>query len=397
MATAVFPDVTPPSLESFDLNLETGIIELSFSETVNPTTVNITDISLQNVRDARVTPPTVFRITSSSSYIRTVLSEIQVNLSLSDLNAIKSFYDLASELSNTFLTVLPSAVEDRSDNPLVPILPEAALPVTVFQGDRIRPRLVSFQVDLDSYNFTLSFTETVNITTLDLTQITFVDAPAPFTGNNFTLSGGILRDDSAPSDVLVIDFLKEDRDEIVRLPLLCTDSSNCFLSHTVDLVSDASGNTVEEIELTSALSPLLYTTDTSPTFVTEFVQFDLNMGILRILFEEVINSLSVDPTSLRLQDFLRVTERAVMLTGGDVLTENGNLVTIRILNDDLNAIKSLTPQLCTGAGDNNCHLRLLSTFARDTFGNPIRPAVDTGSLDESLNQLSLLLTPPLLH
>ena len=389
-ATDVFPDVTRPELVAFNFFLEDSLLVLSFSETVNPDTINITDVVLQN---ANSNPTRTFQITSSSLYNRTDYSYVEIYLSLSDLNTIKSYYNLGTYVNDTFITIESTTAEDRNDNPVVPILSDNALKVTDFGFDMIRPSLVSFQIDFTYYNLTLSFTETVNVDTLNLSKITFMDALPPNISNTYTLTGGVLRDNATSSDVLVIDFLKVDRDELTLLQPLCTGPSNCYLSHTDLLVNDTMENPVIPITSNEAILPIDYVFDMSSTFLTDFIEFDLDSGLLTILFEEIIDASTIDVTSLRLQNFLVSPQYSVMLSGGDVLTPNGTMVQIQLTNDDLNLIKAQL-QLCTDTF--NCHLRLLSTFANDTFGNPILPAEDVTNLDDSPTPISLVedMTPP---
>ena len=47
-----------------------------------------------------------------------------------------------------------------------------ALQVSEYDPDITRPELRAFDLDVDSGNLTLTFSETVNVTSLDVTQIT---------------------------------------------------------------------------------------------------------------------------------------------------------------------------------------------------------------------------------
>ena len=371
-ADFTFVDVTPPQLVSFDFFLNESLIVLYFSETVKPDNINITDITLQNSQSS---PTRIFQITSSSSYQRIDYSVVEVYLNLSDLNTIKSFDDLGTYESDTYISHPSTLAEDRNNNPIVVIPRSSALQVTGFGFDDTPPVLNSFEINFSYGNITLSFSETVNISSLNLTQITILDRPTSQLNVNtsYTLTGGILQDTTTSRDIITFELLNEDRDEITRLPDLCTRTDNCYIAITELLVSDTMDNPVEPIPYEMAMLPSSYVPDSISTFITDFVQIDLNTGVLTLLFEEVIDAATVDVTSLRLQDFPVSSLSSVMLSGGEVLSSNGTLVVIQMTNDDLNLVKAFTG-LCTASI--NCNVRLMSTFANDTFGNPVLAVED---------------------
>ena len=365
-----FPDITSPELDDFNLDLNIGTLALSFSETINPANFNITSIVLQN---SSMSSAPSFTVMPSSTYQRIGLSTILVNFSLSDLNAIKADENLATSPNNTFLVIDSLAAEDRNGNALVPILSNNSKPVTEFTNDSTLPYLVSFVIDFDNGNLTLSFSETVNTTSLDLTQVTLSNNPSA--GVSYNLTGGMVAPEF--TDVLRVNFLKVDRDEITRLHV-CTRQEDCFISFSSLLVEDMSTNPVQPIELNDPQPVLAFIADQSSTTLVAFRLFDLNMGVIRLEFEETIDVSSINLTALSVQDFPSAAVASVQLSGGTVVTSNGTFVEINITNDDLNLIKARTI-LCTDRVT-NCFIRLKTTFARDTFGNFIVPVVDSSMI-----------------
>ena len=179
------------------------------------------------------------------------------------------------------------------------------------------------------------------------------------------------------TDVLRVNFLKVDRDEITRLHV-CTRQEDCFISFSSLLVEDMSTNPVQPIELNDPQPVLAFIADQSSTTLVAFRLFDLNMGVIRLEFEETIDVSSINLTALSVQDFPSAAVASVQLSGGTVVTSNGTFVEINITNDDLNLIKARTI-LCTDRVT-NCFIRLKTTFARDTFGNFIVPVVDSSMI-----------------
>ena len=366
-ASTVFPDITQPTLVSFTLDLEDSSLLLSFSETINPDTFNITEITLHN--NAAMEKYQQFQITPLSSYTRTDYSEVQINLNISDLNIIKSYYNLGTTREDTFISLTSNAAEDRNDNKIEAV---AALMATSVGQDMIRPVLQYFDIDFTYENFTLYFSETVNITTFDVTQITFVHN---HTDVSYALTGGVLQN-TIHDDILTISFTKEDRDNITRLPL-CTQQYDCLLSFSSDLVMDAMENRVEPV---SRHPPRVYVEDTSSTRLVSFTLLDFDSGVITIEFREIIDSQTINPQALRLQNSFFGESAAIMLTGGNVTSSNGTIVTIIMTNDDLNKLKAAEISSLLCRTDVFCHIRLLASFANDTFGNPIEPVENSMNL-----------------
>ena len=181
-------------------------------------------------------------------------------------------------------------------------------------------------------------------------------------------------------DVLTISFTKEDRDNITRLPL-CTQKYDCLLSFTSNLVNDTMTNAVRAV---SGRAPRVYMADISSTRLVNFALLDFNTGTIVLEFREIIDSETVSPQALRLQNSLFGETAAIMLTGGNVTSSNGTVVTIIMTNEDLNDLKAtnLSQALCRSQVF--CHIRLLDSFANDTFGNPIEPVENSVNFDAAL-------------
>jgi len=93
MAANVSADFVPPRLQSFLVDLTAsanGILQLTFSEPINVSSIDVTQLSLQNSRSA----PTA-NVTFTSGTINMITDTImQVSLSLNDSNIIKSITNL---------------------------------------------------------------------------------------------------------------------------------------------------------------------------------------------------------------------------------------------------------------------------------------------------------------
>ena len=139
-------DTVSPQLQAFDLDLDQEILTLTFSETVNADSLDVTQISLQS--EANSTEPlySLSDMSFTSSINGTV---IMVNISTQDLNRIKQLDSIGVSNEMTFLSVTESAIVDMSSNRLAPIPNTNAVPVTVFSPELTDPQLLSFLLDLD--------------------------------------------------------------------------------------------------------------------------------------------------------------------------------------------------------------------------------------------------------
>ena len=363
-------DSTRPVLDKFTINLNEGLIMLYFDETVHPDTFNITGIFLQNAANS---PSSEYMISDSSNYIRTNYSSVLVNLSLSDLNAIKAFDDLATSTADTFITITNRTTEDRNNNYVVEITSNMAFVSTQFVNDTTDPSLVSFFIDFENATFTLSFTETIDTTTVNLSEITFTDKAN--SSLNYILFGGEYDPDY--TDVITVKFLKVDRDEITRLDM-CREASDCFIYFGSELLMDMSGNRVTPVSSSNPKMTDEFERDGTSTILVEFAVFDMDSGFIRLIFEETINVSTIDFNAWSVQNYLIAPEFKVFLEDSEILTDDNVIVDIQLNNDVLNMIKAFD-KLCV-FGFSDCHLRLTKAFIQDTFGNNIIPVNDSLSI-----------------
>ncbi len=96
------PDLVKPAIERFDLNLTSGLMTLYFSETVNGSTLNPTELIIQN---AQMLPTTAFRLTGGN-VTGGVSDQLVLELTYDDANTIKAALDLATSAADTFLALV---------------------------------------------------------------------------------------------------------------------------------------------------------------------------------------------------------------------------------------------------------------------------------------------------
>jgi len=167
--TQFTPDETRPEVIRFDLNLSTEKLILTFSETVNATSVEVTGIFVQF---AAYSDPPGLRQLVGGTVLTPDDTVVEIQLSSSDLNYIKSIPFLATSTMNTYLRVENYTVADMNSNLVVKIINGRAIQVGNFTEDDQRPVLVAFDLDMNTGMIHLTFNETVNTSSLVVEQVT---------------------------------------------------------------------------------------------------------------------------------------------------------------------------------------------------------------------------------
>ncbi|MBX7106804.1 MAG: hypothetical protein K1X57_22200, partial [Gemmataceae bacterium] len=106
-------DVVRPSLRSFVLDMDTGVVSLSFSETVRVST-----FGLQHLRLANAAAAGAVEYGPTSAIVAPMINSpvVNVTLSLDDTNNIKALPSLATSLSNTYVQIGEGLIRDMSNN-----------------------------------------------------------------------------------------------------------------------------------------------------------------------------------------------------------------------------------------------------------------------------------------
>jgi hypothetical protein len=352
------PDMTAPELLAFSLDLMNNSLSLTFSETVNGSSLDVAQIRLQGEEIYRTGDFYYLNNSQSENVLSTIIT---VDLSIEDTAALKMFGVILRDNSSTFLALGSDAVFDTSGNPVTPIPNIAALPVLVYIVDERQPILEQFTANLSSDVLTLFFSETVDVSTLDLTEISLYNDSVGTLG--LTLTGGITYSMDGPEIAIILSTA--DLNIIKAHEDFGTTEDNFFIAITSAAISDTDGNPVVPVEPNSTQRVNhLYNDETSPELVS--LSFDANQGILTLSFSETVRVDTLNISSIILQND---TDMYVeyRLTGGSVVDpQNQAEVRIELVDEDFNDIKSLTTLATT---DTTTLVRLDSSVIEDMSGN----------------------------
>ena len=368
------PDTIQPVLKGFSLNIDIGILLLNFSEVVNVDSFDISMIYIQ----AFISSDSLLSVQLLRSDISSNNDTfIEVSLSRLDLDNIKRNIHVAISNASTYIAIPNPVLRDMAQNLLVPIPQTDAINVGFFQADSQPPILEMFDVDLNRGQFTLYFDEVVNLESLNLSSITFqtldnlTDSFNPDFESITLESGSILT--TRNEATVTIKFTNDDLNTIKMRPI-CQSPDTCYISFPFGTISDTSFYPIDEV-LDSVFN---YTSDITPPQLLQFIDIDLNNGTLTLEFDETVNVDSFNFSGFVLQSFFRDPQAVFMLSGGMTNSDNGTIVTVRLLPEDLLRLKA-DERVCSNS--NNCWLTVLGDTLTDMNGNGISPITDRSALD----------------
>lgn len=355
------PDVTDPTLDSFVLDVNQGILALTFSETVDIFTFNISEVYLQSQQASTVsyqlhTADNIFP--SDADYI------FSLSLSDDDINYIKRNVNLGTTIDNTFLSVTSSAINDMNANRLRAISRDNALQAFSVVPDMTSPVLESFDLDMDSGVMTLSFSETVNARSIDLSEISLVNRNRRFMSSYTLQQTDASTDDST---VIEIEISKFNLDSIKGINDLATGMDDTFIVASVLAIVDMNDNQLIEVHEDTALQVDTYMADITNPHLVDFM-LNLTSDILRLSFSETVRSSSLDPTQITIQSAFNNIDLSRMLTGGIASPADTTFIELSLTSDDLNNLKLFT-NLATSIS--NTYISFTTNTVRDMAGNMI--------------------------
>ena len=361
-------DYTPPELVGFSLDLTSEVLVLSFNETVN-SDVKVTEITISD-GSGLATGQRTYTLTNSSFTTDPDTPILTIHLSVFDLNELKKREGLATNINNTFLSLSSLTLTDVFGNPVVPVSLNASEMADVYVADTIPPSYTGFSLDMDNGVLTLTFSETVNSTSLDTTSLTFHNAASGGTQSYKLVYPYVSV--TTPSDVINVTIDNNDLNVVKNLTMLAVNRMTTYLEIGTGGINDQDSNPISTVErrMVAEFEP-----DLTPPELLYFV-IDMDSGVLTLEFNETINFQSVQPTFFALRhnatipaDFDPETQH--QLTEGATLSPNSPQIQLQILKDDLNDIKR--KEVCTrelGVGD--CFLVYVTEAVRDMADNAIQ-------------------------
>ena len=251
-------DTTRPELVRWELDMDRGRVVLTFTETVDITTFQPNQLTLQNGSDV-FTP----RI-SLSGFMELIPPDtnniLSIELNEDDLNSIKGTQNLGTSIDNSFLSVPDSIIVDMAFNPLVPVSNNSAQQATTFTPDTSSPVLLSFSLDLNMRMLILTFDEIVNTSSFDLSSLSLVNQESQ-SSIRYTFTAGYVP--NINSAILRVFLDQNDVNAINALGYLASTQFDTYIVATMSTVQDTNNNPLMPISDASALRVAQYIGNTN--------------------------------------------------------------------------------------------------------------------------------------
>lgn len=218
----------------------------------------------------------------------------------------------------------------------------------------------------------LSFTETVQASTFNVQALTLQSSDDSRLGETYTLTNST----ASTVDALVINITLSvyDSNNIKILDSLATDEANTYVVLTMDLVRDMSSVPIEPVVDRFGQRVRYFTPDTtSPEIVR--AELDLTTDSLTLYFTESVRVSEIILTTLSLLSSAG-SNISLNLTGGTVSPNNAPMLTITLLNEDLNKLKE-NDMFATNTS--NVYISFTDNFIQDMAGNAILPVNQTNA------------------
>jgi len=381
-------DTVSPEVTSFSLDMTARLIYLTFSETINASSININKISIVSEKldsSSRVKidlTPGVNSANFPALYTTASVDDglvITLTLGRIDFNRITFTEPIGNAMSTSFIVCLPAMITDMSFNaiqltnsPAVSILSPS-----IFSIDTLSPKLESFSLDFMQEVLILTFSETVRISTFVAMNI-YLQSSLFSSAQSHKLTSSSLYT-SINSDILLVNLSLPDLNSIKINRLLCKKNSNCYISFLDSLVQDMAGNRVIEVPTTSAQVVDRYTKDDIPP-VLKIVDFNANTSVLTVMFSEVVDLSTLmlnkfimqnaaDNSTIAVYKFFQFSGQGLTPFYQNAFSSDGDILYALVLNTDMNDIKINT---FLGTSRNNTFINVKFGGVYDMAGVPIQ-------------------------
>jgi len=207
-------------------------------------------------------------------------------------------------------------------NPVFAITNNSALPVTNFTADMTPPALLFYNLNIDSAVFTFSFSEVVDYSSFDPTQLTLLSIENTSAPDliAYTITGGRVR--PVDNTVLYLDIDIADLNEIKRLATLAISENATFISFTSNLVADTFNNSVVNVTEAAPVQVSEFTPDSTSPIAVSFT-LDVNQGHLNLTFDDTMLASSFDSIAFRAQSTMHaMSNRYYTLTSSTTNSSN---------------------------------------------------------------------------
>ena len=363
--TTLIEDVTPPRFLSFPIfDLDNGIFTIIFSEPINGSSTDFTQVKFSNA----LTNPSQ-TVTLTEGFTSPDHVEIDFMLHRNDLNALKYNLNLCTDRTNCWIALPSFFVSDIGSNPFLhsnyqPGAFASYHQPTVFIPDTTSPVLESFSIDMNLGQLVLSFNEVVNEADFrpsDVTLLNAVSGSLTLVLNNQTLCSRINQGTAIYLELTVADL------NWIKARDIYTSVQNSYLSLITD-TTDVSNNVFIDILYGSAIQASNFIKDTTQAQLSSFDAFNIDNGSFFVTFNEPVQASVMNLTGVTLTSGTAGSPVTYRLTGGFAtpVNEDRLSVMIELARNDRVAIKLLAG---LATEESNTYIAMDLSTVKDTANN----------------------------
>ena len=281
---------------------------------------------------------------------------------------------LGTDTSNTYLyyeSIDGSAMNLLVDSSNIAYSNTMGTAATQVLPDSTSPAMAGFEyLDLDEGIIVFSFTQPVNVTTFNFTDLSLQNSPVEEdTSIHVSLTGGSCESGCEIGQYITFRMTQADLEKLKLEEGICVSISTCYPHHTNLLVADFGGNliTTYRFGLNYLMKHLIL--DTTPALLVG-CDLDLSSDSLILFFNEPINIATYNPLGITLQFFENIT-----LTDSSLVRGPSSSVVVVDLGLDADKLKILTPVIL-----DDMYVSLISSSFEDIAGNGVQPVSNACSL-----------------
>lgn len=372
--TSLVLDTVAPQLVTFDLDLDSRLLTLLFSEAVNMASVNVPSITF--LADPNVASSARYQLTANSVVLSTEPHpSVIIKLSESDVNAIMALApSLLLTAATTHISMAAGAVNDFASPPnSAPIiLFRYGVPVRTFVPDSSPPQLLWYNVSMQTGDLVMYFNELVKCSHVNPHQIVF--QVEKFTGKQqllYRLSERSSVDcgyGPALDNHVYVTIDPLDMIALKTFPVLAKTSGATFLRLLSSAVSDVFGNGNSEILDGFALAPSLFISDTMPPQLLSFLVDDDQK--LTLFFDEPVDTRTIEIHEFWIQNTHSHPTQSYALTLSKLISADASRMRLQF-NAARDMQFMLSGQQVVMVSQAHTFMRASSAAIKDTSGNAL--------------------------
>ena len=242
---------------------------------------------------------------------------------------------------------------------------EIGTPAAEVLIDSSPPAVTSFELlDLNIGKLVLSFSQPVNVTTLNFASISLLSSLFTETLTvAMALSDGNCSDGCEIGRRITLSLKSSDLDRLKLENSLCTSVSNCYFYYTGAFVKDFGGNKIVDYNYYSDFSLQNLTLDDTSPSLTECT-LDLLQDQLFLAFTDLIDVSSFNPSGINIS----ITVENVILSCASIIKNSNSSIIAIHLGLDVDRIKTML-----SLGSDNISASLISSAFKDIAGTSVHP------------------------